>query len=61
MKTKKILSYLLALVVCSLVFFMETFIDNVFPRVKVRTMLAVTWGVILVSAGTNLVVLSVLR
>lgn len=59
--TSNPLSYLLAVVVCSLVFFLETFIDNIFPRVKVTTMLAVTWGVILVSAGTNLVVLSVLR
>ena len=55
------LSYLVAILVCCLVFFLISFIDNVFPRVHYRTMLISTWGTILVFAGTNLVVLGVLR
>lgn len=55
------LSILLALLLCSATFFLITFIDNVFPRVHYRTMLFSTWGVILAFAGTNLVILSVLR
>lgn len=55
------LSYLLAIIACSLVFLMITFVDNVFPRVHYRTMLLSAWGVILAFAGTNLVILSVLR
>ena len=50
-----------ALIACAVVFFLETLIDNLFPRVKYITMLKVTWSVILVFAGTNLLVLNVLK
>ena len=39
----------------------ETLIDNVFPRVKYIVMLRVTWAVILAFAGTNLLILNVLK
>ncbi|WP_026651250.1 complex I subunit 1 family protein [Butyrivibrio proteoclasticus] len=44
-----------------IVFFLETLIDNLFPRVKYQTMLKVTWSVILIFAGTNLLILNVLK
>ena len=50
-----------ALLACIVVFFLETLIDNIFPRVKYITMLKVTWAVILVFAGTNLLILNVLK
>ena len=50
-----------ALLACIVVFFLETFIDNIFPRVKYISMLKVTWAVILVFAGTNLLILNVLK
>ncbi len=55
------ISRLWAIIAISCVFFLETLIDNVFPRVKYMTMLKVTWGVILVFAGTNLLILNVLK
>ena len=50
-----------ALIACVLVFFLETLIDNLFPRVKYIVMLKVTWAVILIFAGTNLLILNVLK
>jgi ech hydrogenase subunit B len=50
-----------ALIACAVVFFLETLIDNLFPRVKYITMLKVTWSVILIFAGTNLLILNVLK
>jgi ech hydrogenase subunit B len=50
-----------AIIAVSCVFFLETLIDNLFPRVKYITMLKVTWSVILISAGTNLLILNVLK
>ena len=50
-----------AILACIVVFFLETFIDNIFPRVKYISMLKVTWAVILVFAGTNLLILNVLK
>ena len=55
------ISRIWAIIACVLVFFLETLIDNIFPRVKYITMLKVTWAVILVFAGTNLLILNVLR
>lgn len=55
------ISRIWALIACALVFFLETLIDNIFPRVKYITMLKVTWSVILVFAGTNLLILNVLK
>ena len=50
-----------AIIAISVVFFLETLIDNLFPRVKYITMLKVTWSVILIFAGTNLLILNVLK
>ena len=50
-----------AIIAIIVVFFIETLIDNIFPRVKYITMLKVTWAVILVFAGTNLLILNVLK
>jgi ech hydrogenase subunit B len=55
------ISRLWAILACSVVFFLETLIDNLFPRVKYITMLKVTWSVILIFAGTNLLILNVLK
>ncbi len=49
-----------AILAIIVVFFLETLIDNIFPRVKYITMLKVTWAVILIFAGTNLLILNVL-
>ena len=59
--TENPISRLWAIIAVSCVFFLETLIDNLFPRVKYITMLKVTWAVILVSAGTNLLILNVLK
>ena len=50
-----------AIIAIAVVFFLETLIDNLFPRVKYITMLKVTWSVILIFAGTNLLILNVLK
>ena len=59
--TSNPMSILGAILACIVVFFLETLIDNIFPRVKYITMLKVTWAVILVFAGTNLLILDVLK
>ena len=59
--TSNPISVVWAVIACSAVFFLETLIDNLFPRVKYITMLKVTWAVILVFAGTNLLILNVLK
>ena len=59
--TNNPISVLWAVIACALVFFLETLIDNLFPRVKYKTMLIVTWSVILIFAGTNLLILNVLK
>lgn len=55
------ISRIWAIIAVAVVFFLETLIDNLFPRVKYKTMLIVTWSVILVFAGTNLLILNVLK
>ncbi len=55
------ISRIWAIIACAVVFFLCTLIDNLFPRVKYKTMLIVTWSVILVFAGTNLLILNVLK
>ncbi len=59
--TENPISRIWAIIAISVVFFLETLIDNVFPRVKYKTMLIVTWSVILVFAGTNLLILNVIK
>ena len=58
--TKNPISIVIAILCCVIFYLMETFIDNVFPRVKYISMLISSWVVILVTAGTNLLILSVL-
>ena len=58
--SKNPVSIIVAIVMCVIFYLMETLVDNVFPRVKYITMLISSWVVILVAAGTNLLVLSVL-
>ena len=59
--TENPISRVWAIIAVSCVFFIETLIDNLFPRVKYITMLKVTWSVILIFAGTNLLILNVLK
>ncbi|MBE5860964.1 MAG: NADH-quinone oxidoreductase subunit H [Butyrivibrio sp.] len=59
--SKNPVSIVVAIVMCVIFYLMETLIDNVFPRVKYMTMLISSWVVILVTAGTNLLILSVLN
>ncbi|WP_035767077.1 respiratory chain complex I subunit 1 family protein [Butyrivibrio sp. NC2002] len=59
--SKNPVSIVVAIVMCVIFYLMETLIDNVFPRVKYITMLISSWVVILVTAGTNLLILSVLN
>ena len=59
--TSNPISRVWAVLACIVVFFLETLIDNMFPRVKYKTMIIVTWSVILVFAGTNLLILDVLK
>ncbi|SFB67070.1 respiratory chain complex I subunit 1 family protein [Butyrivibrio sp. YAB3001] len=59
--TSNPISRVWAILAIIVVFFLETLIDNLFPRVKYKTMIIVTWSVILVFAGTNLLILNVLK
>ncbi len=51
------LSYLAAIIVIALVFFLEILIDNSSARVRWETMLKMTWTVTLLTAGINLMIL----
>ncbi len=50
-----------AVLVCALSFVLETFIDNLFPRVKWDKMLGSTWLVTLVAGGINLLILTLIH
>lgn len=54
-------SYLVAVVVAALAFFLEILIDNTSARVKWQLMFKITWIVTLVCGGTNLVILELLK
>ena len=54
-------SYLVALVVCSVVYFLILLIDNIFPRVKWNVMLWSTWAVTFVFGGANVLMLDMLK
>lgn len=47
----------IAIVVCLLIYFLEILIDNVFPRVKWKSMLKYAWLVTLIAGVTNFMVL----
>lgn len=59
--TKNPVSYVWAVIACIVVYFLETLIDNVFPRVKYMTMLVSAWVVTLVFAGVNMLILSLIK
>ena len=59
--TKNPVSCVWAVIACIVVYFLETLIDNVFPRVKYMTMLVSAWVVTLVFAGVNMLILSLIK
>ncbi|MCR5094099.1 MAG: NADH-quinone oxidoreductase subunit H [Lachnospiraceae bacterium] len=52
------ISYLFGVIACAVIFFLITLIDNTHPRVKAMRMLGLSWIVVLVCAGTNLLILN---
>ena len=58
---KNPISYVVGAVASLVVFFIMTVIDNVFPRVKWNNMLITSWGVTLSLAGSNFLVLTILK
>ncbi|MBR2187279.1 MAG: NADH-quinone oxidoreductase subunit H [Lachnospiraceae bacterium] len=58
---KNPISYVVGAVVALIVFFIMIVIDNVFPRVKWNNMLITSWGVTLSLAGSNFLVLTMLK
>ena len=50
-------SYIMAAVAALIVYFLETFIDNVSARVKWELMVKLAWGVTIVCGGLNILVL----
>lgn len=50
-------SWIVAFVICALIFFMETLWDNVSARVKWKTLLYSCWIVTLVAGGVNILIL----
>ena len=54
------LSYVLAVVAVLATYFLEILIDNTSARVKWHTMFKLAWGVTIVLAGVNLIVLMIL-
>ena len=59
--TKDPMSYVVGTVVSLVVFFIMIVIDNVFPRVKWENMLVSSWGVTLSLAGSNFLILTMLK
>ena len=59
--TKNPMSYVVGIVAALIVFFIMIVIDNVFPRVKWNNMLWITWGVTLSLAGSNFLILTMLK
>ena len=54
-------SWIVAFVVCALIFFMETLWDNVSARVKWKTLLYSCWVVTLVAGGVNILILMLIK
>ena len=54
-------SFLIAVPVCIIAYFMEILVDNTFPRVKWEVMLKSTWLVTLVAGVINLMILSFIK
>ena len=51
-------SWVVGVLLCLLVYFLEIVIDNTFARIKWKTALTTSWIVILVTGGANLLLLS---
>ena len=54
-------SWIVAFVVCALIFFMETLWHNVSARVKWKTLLYSCWVVTLVAGGVNILILMLIK
>lgn len=54
-------SWLIALAVCAVSYFIEILTDNVFPRVKWQVMLKSAWLVTLIAGVINLMIISLIR
>lgn len=54
-------SWIVALVICVVIFFMETLWDNVSARVKWKTLLYSCWVVTLVAGGVNILILMLVK
>ncbi len=59
--TSNPVSIVWAVIACMVILFLETLIDNIYPRVKYMTMFALSWLVTLVTAGTNLLILTLMK
>lgn len=55
------ISYLVAIIVILLVYFLEILIDNSSARVRWQTMLKMTWGITLLASGINFMILMLIR
>lgn len=54
-------SWIAALVICIVIFFVETLWDNVSARVKWKTLLYSCWSVTLVAGGVNILILMLIK
>ena len=54
-------SWIVAFVICAVIFFMETLWDNVSARVKWKTLLYSCWVVTLVAGGVNILILMLIK
>lgn len=54
-------SWIAALVICIVIFFLETLWDNVSARVKWKTLLYSCWSVTLVAGGVNILILMLIK
>ncbi|MCR5625327.1 MAG: NADH-quinone oxidoreductase subunit H [Lachnospiraceae bacterium] len=59
--TSNPLSYIVAALAIILVYFLEIIIDNTSARVKWDLMFKLSWGIIFICGGTNLLVLEIIR
>ncbi len=54
-------SWIVAFVICGVIFFLETLWDNVSARVKWKTLLYSCWSVTLVAGGVNILILMLVK
>ena len=59
--SRPVLSSIIGIVVILCTYFLEILIDNTSARVRFQTMLKLTWGVTLCTAGVNLLVLMLMK